>query len=161
MYHSLVGGDGSFPGNGAKIAVHLVTAAIESEMRPRYAAHVERISRLIERVEGRIQGTVDATAKINDFEEFGAKLSRVAAGEITPDVLRSLASDSHGTPAVDAAQLARLTALLQALEEQKRSYTEGDGRARMLLMIDPAPGAFWSGTYPYNPHSQPWASPSV
>jgi pyruvate-ferredoxin/flavodoxin oxidoreductase len=156
VYHSLVGGDGSFPGNGAKVAAHLVTAAVESEMRPRYAAHVERLSRLIERIEQQIQGNVDSTAKINDFEEFARRLSRVADGAITPDVLRSLASD--GPAQVDAARLERLTTLLRGLKEQLRSYTEGDGRARMVLVIDPTEGSFWNGTYPYNPHAQPWVA---
>ncbi|HET6348713.1 MAG TPA: 2-oxoacid:acceptor oxidoreductase family protein, partial [Candidatus Krumholzibacteria bacterium] len=158
VYHSLVGGDGSFPGNSARTAVHLVTATIESEMRARYTAHVDRLTRLIERLEQRIQGTVDATAKINDFEEFGQRLSRVTGDAITPDVLRSLASDAPESQAVDAAALARWTDLLHALRAQRRSYTEGDGRARILLAIEPAWSALWNRTYPCNPHPQPWVS---
>jgi pyruvate-ferredoxin/flavodoxin oxidoreductase len=158
VYHSLVGGDGSFPGNGAKTAVHLLTATIESVMRPRQAAHVERLTRLIERLEQRIQGTVDATTRINDFEEFGQRLSRVAGGALTPEALRNLAAEEKASDEVDAKELKRLTDLLQALREQKLGYTAGNGRARLVLTMDPAAGSFWNGTYPYNPHAQPWAS---
>jgi pyruvate-ferredoxin/flavodoxin oxidoreductase len=157
-YHSLVGGDGSFPGNGAKTAVHLLTATIESVMQPRFSAHVERLSDLIRRVENKIQGKVDSAVRINDFEDFGRRLSRVGKGQLTPEALRGLLGDEKATGGIDPAQLGRLTALLFDLNTQRHSYTTGYGRSRMVLTIDPGAAGFWNGTYPYNPHSQPWVA---
>ncbi|MDH3215942.1 MAG: 4Fe-4S binding protein [Candidatus Krumholzibacteria bacterium] len=158
-YHSMVGGDGSAPGSGAKIAVHLLTATIESFMRPRLDAHVTRLSRLIERLEEKIQGKVSDTLAINDFDSFGRRLSRLQHTDLTADKLVGMIGGAGKTGEIDSTQLKRLTALLGLLEKQKQSYEQcvtGTGRARMFLAIDPGEGVFWSGTYPYNPHSHPW-----
>jgi pyruvate-ferredoxin/flavodoxin oxidoreductase len=157
-YHSLVGGDGAFPGNGGKIAVHLVAGAIESVIQPRFSAHVERLSDLIRRIEDKIQGKVDATVRINDFEDFGRRLSRLAKGDLTTEALRGLAGDEKAAAGIDPAQLARLSGLLLDLKAQRERYAGGGGRSRLVMTVDPRRADFWNGTYPYNPHSQPWAA---
>jgi len=157
-YWSLVGGDGSFPGNASKTAVHLVTATVESVMKPRFDAHVGRLSNLIDRLEAEIQGDVEAATKINDFEQFGQRLSRLGNEGVTVDSLAELVG-ADGAPKVNSTRLKRLSDLLNALNEQRRIYTEGgdgSGRSRMVMVIDGKDGSFWSGTYPYNPHPQPW-----
>lgn len=159
VYHSMVGGDGAFPGNSAKTAVHLVTAAIESVVRPRFEAHVQYLSSLIQKLEDRIQGKVTRSVEINDFESFGRQLDRVGKKDLTPEELAKLAGDESGERKVDPQQLKRWNDLLGRLVEQRRSYVEGAGgagRARLVMAIDPGGSSFWSGTYPDNPHTQPW-----
>jgi pyruvate-ferredoxin/flavodoxin oxidoreductase len=157
-YHSIVGGDGAFPGNSAKTAVHLVTAAIESVMRPRLEAHAQRLDKLITGLENRIQGKVSSTVEINDFDNFGRQLNKLGRRELTPESLAQMAGDLDPGRKLDPEQLKRLNDLLSRLREQRRHYV-GDGsggRARLVMTIDPGGAAFWSGTYPDNPHPQPW-----
>lgn len=158
-YGSLVGGDGSYPGNAGKTALHLVAATVESVMGARFQAHVDRLSRLIERIEGKIQGDVEAVVQINDFEAFTQRLNRVAKKELSADALGALLGDNGDTHDLDAPRLKRLGDLLASLEEQRRSYVDGagdTGRSRMIMAMDGHDGPFWSGTYPYNPHRHSW-----
>ena len=160
-YHSMVGGDAAFPGNTVKTAIHLVTATVESVMRPRFKAHVNRLDTLIEEIEERIQGKVARALQINDFERFGQQLTRVGRGGFSAESLARLIDDDGEKRDVDQDQLARLTGLLGQLKEQRHLYLEGGsgtGRARMAVTVDPGGTAFWSGTYPYNPHQHPWVS---
>jgi len=153
-YHSLVGGDGAFPGNSAKTAVHLVTSATESVMQPRFDAHVDYLSTLIRKLEDKIQGKVSGAVEINDFASFGRELDRLGKKTLTPEALAKIASDEKAGRSVDSVQLGRWNDLLASLLEQRQQYEEG--RARMILAIDPGGTNFWSGTYPDNPHTQPW-----
>ncbi|UCG51371.1 MAG: 4Fe-4S binding protein [Candidatus Latescibacterota bacterium] len=159
-YHSMVGGDAAFPGNAAKIAVHLVTSTIESVMLPRFKTHAEKLDRLIGQLEEKIQGKVSRALQINDFESFGLRLGRVRREGLTAEALARVI-DEEGTVDVDKDQLARLTGFLSQLKEQRRLYLEGAsgaGRARMVVTMDPGGVTFWSGSYPYNPHQHPWIS---
>lgn len=159
VYHSLIGGDGSLPGNGSRTAVHLITAAIESVMRPRFAAHADRLSSLIGKIEDRVQGKIQSGLRVNDFDEFSQRLQRLGRAEITPAALAEVVG--NGGDSIDTAELARWTQLLHDLKEQRRLYSSGangTGRARFVMTIDPALDGFWNGTYPHNPHPQPWAA---
>jgi pyruvate-ferredoxin/flavodoxin oxidoreductase len=155
-YHSIVGGDAAPPGTSVKTAAHLVTAAIESVMRPRFDKHIERLDSLIQRMEDRIQGKVSKAVEINDFESFGRELDRLGKDTLTPERLAKLTGEKSERQVVDPDQLKRLNDLLTSLIEQRQKYTEGAGRARMVMTIDPGGAAFWSGTYPDNPHNHPW-----
>jgi pyruvate-ferredoxin/flavodoxin oxidoreductase len=160
-YHSMVGGDAAFPGNAVKTAVHLVTAAAESVMRPRHRAHVDKLDRLIAQLEERIQGKVARTLEINDFERFGGRLNRLRREGVTAEALAKIIEEEGGGSPIDPDQLARLTGLLSRIKEQRASYAgaeNGVGRARMAIAIDPGTATFWSGAYPYNPLRQPWVS---
>jgi pyruvate-ferredoxin/flavodoxin oxidoreductase len=165
-YHSIVGGDSAPPGQSAKAAVHLVTAAVESVMRPRFESHVEHLTSLIQKLEDKMQGKVTQAVEINDFESFGKQLERLGKNHLTPEQLAALAGEGRDR-VVDPVQLKRLNELLGRLKEQRRRYTRGTssieraggaGRARMMMTIDPGGAAFWSGTYPDNPLNQPWLS---
>ena len=159
-YHSMVGGDGAFPGNSTKTALHLVTAAIESVMRPRFEAHIQRLSKLIQDLEHKIQGKIDRTVEINDFESFGHRLDQLGTMDLASESLARLAGHEGIERTIDPEQLKQLTELLRRLKQQRRCYVEGaggGGRARMVLTIDPSDATtFWNGTYPDNPHPQPW-----
>ncbi|MDH4038366.1 MAG: 2-oxoacid:acceptor oxidoreductase family protein [Candidatus Krumholzibacteria bacterium] len=154
VYHSLIGGDGSVPGNGARTAVHLVTAAIESVMRPRFNAHAEYLASLVSKIEDVIQGRIQSGFRVNDFEEFSRRLQRLDRTEITPAALMGVMGDDGKT--IDAARLTRLTQMLRDVKELQQRYQAG--RARFVMTIDPDADGFWSGTYPLNPHPQPWAA---
>lgn len=157
VYHATVGGDVAWPGSGAKTAVHLLTAAIESVMRPRYAAHATRLSQLIDGLKQRIQGELADAMHVNDFADFAARLARLEGGEVTLDRLGQLVGDGAAARRIDPERLDRLSRLLAQLEAQRQRYG-GAGRARLVLTIDPDGATLWSGTYPDNPHASPWLS---
>jgi pyruvate-ferredoxin/flavodoxin oxidoreductase len=160
VYHSMVGGDVAFPGNSAKTAVHLITASIESVMRQRFRTHAEYLSQLIERLQGKIQGSVADVVQINDFEDFGRRLSEIGTQDPTPEVLtRVFGGDQASRQQLAPERLLVLTNLLAELEKQRKGYLgEHAGRARMLITLDPSGATLWSGTYPDNPHASPWIS---
>lgn len=158
-YHSMVGGDGTAPGSTAKIALHLVAGSVESVMRPRFAKHIDRLTTLIDQTEAAIQGRVSDTVRINDFEQFGERLTRLEHTALTAAELHDVAfrDDAVG---LDPEQLALLTRLLADIKRQRTAYVKGAsgyGRARMVMAIDASATSSWAGTYPYNPLAQPWA----
>ena len=160
VYHSMVGGDAAFPGNSVKTAVHLITAAIESVMRQRFRTHAEYLSELIERVQAKIQGSVADVVQINDFEDFGRRLSEIGKQDATPEVLtRVFGGDQTSRQKLEPERLLLLTDLLAELQTQRKGYLgEQAGRSRMLITLDPSSATLWSGTYPDNPHASPWIS---
>ncbi|MCB2153258.1 4Fe-4S binding protein [bacterium] len=156
-YFSLVGGDGSLPGDSTKIAVHLITAAIHSCVYPRYAAHAKHLTTLIDRVRDRIQGKVDATLKINDFEAFHQKIAQLETSNVKPDALLGIFGDNRGIEDRDVELLKHLGHLLTSLEKQQQSYSGTvPSRTPLVLAIDRDGAAYWNATYPYNPHRNPW-----
>jgi len=158
-YHSMLGGDGSRPGNGARTAIHLLTATAESIMQRRFAQHIARLEQLVNGLQAAIQGDVTGTLNINDFDDFTRRLSSLDGSELSPDKLAGLVRDKHRSPALDEVKLRRQGELLGKLKQQLQLYKEGSagkGRARMLLAVDPGIPSWWSDTYPYNPHTQPW-----
>jgi pyruvate-ferredoxin/flavodoxin oxidoreductase len=157
VYHALVGGDGASPASGTKIAVHLLTAAVESVMRQRYQQHADYLGDLLERLRACIQGEVAGSVEINDFTEFAHRLEQVS-GNLDRDSLTGLFEDNADEPdQIDPERLKRMGRLLHELEAQHATYANGR-RSRLLLALDPDQIAHWSGHYPDNPHTSPWIS---
>ncbi len=157
-YHSMVAGDGIKSGNGARTAIHLLTASTESIMQKRFAAHADKLEQLIGGLEDLIQGNVSGTLSINDFDEFSRRLSRLDSGQLDGADLASLL-DEGGQREIDPAKLRRQSLLVVELKKRLQRYADtnaGEGRARMLFAVDPGASSFWSGSYPYNPYLQPW-----
>jgi pyruvate-ferredoxin/flavodoxin oxidoreductase len=160
-YHSMVGSDGSVPGNLAKTVAHIITATIDSVMQPRFKTHIDRLGELIKGLEQKIQDNISSTLNINDFDEFSRKLGHLDSSNITTEQLVKIINDDAETSPAYQAKLKRMGLLLHRLKQIQRLYTgsaANNGRARMLLVTDPAGAALWHGTYPYNPHANPWIS---
>jgi pyruvate-ferredoxin/flavodoxin oxidoreductase len=159
-YLAMSGGDGSVPGNLAKSAAHNIVAAVESVMQPRFARHSEALGKLGKALMDAIQGKLTEAVKINDFDDFAHKLSRLGTGGLTTDRLVSLVSGDSATGPEHQARIQRMTALLEQISALRERYEIGAGRerARMILVLDPEAGNLWNGTYPYNPHANPWIS---
>ncbi|HLB29906.1 MAG TPA: 4Fe-4S binding protein, partial [Gammaproteobacteria bacterium] len=159
-YLAMSGGDGSVPGNLAKTAVHNIVAAVESVMQPRFTRHAEELGKLCKALMDAIQGKLTEAVKINDFDDFAHKLSRLGTGDVTADRLVSLVSGDRATGPEHQARIRRMAALLEEISALRERYTFASGRqrARMILALDPEAGHLWNGIYPYNPHANPWIS---
>ncbi len=159
VYHSMVGGDAAFPGTSTKTALHLLSSAIESVMLPRFKAHADRLSNLIDALQEKIQGKVSDIVRINDFDDFTARLSRLGDRNLTPENLGRVFEGDQLPQQVDHTDLTRMSQLITDLEAQRERYgPNGADRARMIMTLDPDGATRWSGTYPDNPHSSPWLS---
>ena len=155
VYHTLVGGDSAIPALGSKIAVHLLTAAMDSVMKGRHQVHAEYLAGLLEQLRARIQGEVAAVVQINDFEDFSRRLEQLNGSRDGKHLAELF--DAKETPnQIDQPRLQRMSKLLQALEAQYRLYKDGR-RSRLMLALHPEIG-LWSGYYPDNPHTNPWIS---
>ena len=158
-YHSMVAGDGTKTGNGARTAIHLLTASAESIMQERFTAHTDRLEQLIGGLEDLIQGNISGTLSINDFDEFSRRLSRLDRGQLDAAELAKLVRDEGTRQEIDPDSLQRQSALAVELKKRLQQYSDTDAgkrRARLLFAVDPEASSFWSGTYPYNPYLQPW-----
>ena len=158
-YHSMVAGDGIKTGNGARTAIHLLTASAESIMQERFSAHTDRLEQLIGGLEDLIQGNISDTLSINDFNEFSRRLSRLERGPLDAAELARLVRDEGARQEIDPDGLQRLCALAVELKARLQQYSDtdaGKGRARLLFAVEPEASSFWSGAYPYNPYLQPW-----
>ena len=156
-YHSMLGGDGSKPGNGAKTAIHLLTATTEAVMQQRFSRHTARLEELIKGLQATIQGDITGSVSINNFDDFSRRLSSLEGGKLSAEKLAGLVRDDQA--GLDEVKLRRQSDLFNQLQQQLQLYTQGStgkGRARMLLAVDPGVPSWWSDTYPYNPHTQPW-----
>lgn len=159
-YHAMVGGDGGMPGSGAKTAVHLITGAVESVMRPRFDAHVARLTTLVDRLERKIQGEFTGAVEINDFDAFARRLDGLKRSDIASGDLMEIVGPNR-PKTIDGERLRYLTELLQQMKALKDRYTgetTGVPRARMILAIDAGSESALHVTYPYNPYPHPWIS---
>ncbi len=162
-YFTLPGGDNAYPGSGVKAAVHLMTASIEAKMNDRISAFVTRISLLIEQLEARIQGDIQDSVQINEFEAFSDRLAGLDETEITAQKLIDLTNPKESKSKLNTQlikKLSRLTKGLIALKNEYISGAHGNGSARMSMVVNSKRLLAWSAVYPFNPFSHPWINAS-
>lgn len=161
VYHSLVGGDGSFPGSGSRMAVHLATASIEAMMQPHIQKLIAKLNDLIARLEDKIQNKITSSLKINDFELLSQRLSKVKVHDLDSKALAEIIKGDQLEHGLDKDRLHRLTQLRNQLNHLRQLYQEGangDGRARLAMALATGSILFWSGVFPYNPYPFPWVN---
>jgi pyruvate-ferredoxin/flavodoxin oxidoreductase len=142
-YRSMVGGDGACMGCGEKTVVHLVLSTVNSLMRPRVEAHVEKLDRLI--------GALDAQARQLIASEADLDAVSHAAGD---HVDLPLSHEKHE-------RLDRISRMIRDLRDLRWRYTEGpSGQGRALSAFANATGcsSVWGSTWPYNPYPFPWVN---
>jgi len=155
-YMSMVGGDSALPGHPGKTAVHLVSAAVDSVMQARYQVHEAYLTDLLQRVQNAIQDQLSGVLKISDFDSFANRLRALDKAKLAgEDIAQALGKDSLGE-GLDKGRMERLNSLMFDLEEQLASYQAG--RAKMVLALQQGGVTLWSGSYPDNPHANPWLS---
>ena len=155
-YMSMVGGDSALPGHPGKTAVHLVSAAVDSVMQARYQVHETYLIDLLQRVQSAIQDQLSGVLKISDFDSFANRLRALDKAKLAgEDIAQALGKDSLGD-GLDKGRMERLNSLMFDLEEQLASYQAG--RAKMVLALQQGGVTLWSGSYPDNPHANPWLS---
>ncbi len=157
-FHTVIGGDGSYPGSGAKRALRLIGSAVEIAMQPRYRELMDKISQLIQRLEDKIRGNVQNVFKVNDFELFSQRLSQLQGPEVSPEQLADIIREEHPLTHLDPKRLRRLSQLVTQLRKLQflfESGAHGDGKARMTLLVNAAGVSVWGSLYPYNPFPYP------
>jgi pyruvate-ferredoxin/flavodoxin oxidoreductase len=158
-YLAMLGGDGTRPGNGPRTALHLVIAAAAAVMQQRYDRHTGKLRQMIADLEAAVRGDVSRTMNINDFDDFSRRLTRLEGKPVSVEGLAELIGEQSGNTALDSDKLRRQGELVLRLKQQLADYQHGatgNGRARMMLVMDPGINAGDAITYPYNAHTQPW-----
>ncbi|MFH0944899.1 MAG: 2-oxoacid:acceptor oxidoreductase family protein, partial [Planctomycetota bacterium] len=152
IYRAMIGGDGACVGCAEKTVLHLVVAAVYALMKPRVAAHLERLNNLRQKLDEKARSLVTSETNLDDV--VAAKGGKVNV-PLSPE---------------KAELVQRLNASIKALEELNWLYTEGpSGKGRALMGFTNSTGcsSVWASTYPFNPYPFPWVnqlfqdSPSV
>jgi len=162
-YFTLPGGDNAFPGSGVKAAVHLMTATIESKMNSRFDMQIAKLDNLIKQLEAKIQGDLQSSVQINEFEDFGQRLSQLEGTEITAQTLMDLTNPKDSKNKIDTQKIKKLAGLTQQLIALKKDYisgSHGNGSSRMSMVVNSERLLAWSAVYPFNPFSHPWINAS-
>lgn len=155
-YMSMVGGDSALPGHPGKTAVHLVSAAVDSVMQARYKAHESYLGELLQRVQNAIQEQLSGVLKISDFDSFATRLRALDKAKLAGEDIAKALGKASLDDGLDKGRMERLNSLMFELEEQLASYQAG--RAKMVLALQQGGVTLWSGSYPDNPHANPWLS---
>jgi pyruvate-ferredoxin/flavodoxin oxidoreductase len=142
-YRSMVGGDGACMGCGEKTAVHLVLSTVNSLLRPRVEAHVQKLDFLLAGLDAQARQLIASEADID------------AVGHAAGDrVDLSLSHEKHEV--VD-----RISRAIHELRDLRWRWTEGPaGKGRALAAFANSTGcsSVWASTWPYNPYPFPWVN---
>ncbi len=155
-YHSMLGGDSSFPGSGTQSTLHLMAAVADSVIRPRVESFVATLSECADALEQKIKARVRESVDVNDFEAFGQRLKSLANKTLEPETLAGIAS---GDVTVDRDRLQQLNDSLLGLRDILGAYdgsATGSTRTNLLGVFSEDHSATNRGYYPYNPFSFPW-----
>jgi pyruvate-ferredoxin/flavodoxin oxidoreductase len=139
-YRSMAGGDGACMGCGEKTAVHLVVSTIEAVVRPRVAAFVQKLDRVIQELDGKVRGLMAEHASPADAA-VGPTIV-----ELPPEA-RALADVMN-----------RTRSALQDLRWRYEKGPSGRGRAPVGITNSTGCSSVWGSTYPYNPYPFPWVN---
>ncbi|MCP4699918.1 MAG: pyruvate ferredoxin oxidoreductase, partial [Gammaproteobacteria bacterium] len=160
-YDSIVCGDGACLGCGEKTAIHLFTGVVTALLQPRVEKQVERIGKLITKLDKHIRLKLADSMDINDTDTIENIVSQHRNRDLTLSRLAyALDNDKTSTP-LDSDWLSWITELLKKLKHLKWQYTEGttnSGRASMGIVNATGCTSVWGSTFPYNPYPFPWAS---
>jgi pyruvate-ferredoxin/flavodoxin oxidoreductase len=153
-------GDGSCVGCGEKSVVRLFTSTVTALMQPRARAQVEKIDKLIARLDTHVHLKLAESIRLDDAAIKQIVSEHRESDLNLSDLSASLNSDKGADP-IDTEWLQRCTGLLKKLRHLKWQYEEGTtkrGRAAMGIMNSTGCTSVWGSTYPYNPYPFPWAN---
>ncbi len=160
-YHSMIGGDSSFPGSGTQSTLHVITAMADSVIRPRVERFVAELSAAAADLERVIKEALERTISVNDFEEFGRQLKTLTDSELDPQTLAGIAA---GDATVDRRRIEQLNDALLDVRDVLKAYggsETGTARASMVGVFSSDHSPTNRGYYPYNPFSYPWVNTSA
>ncbi len=139
-YRSMAGGDGACMGCGEKTAVHLVVSTIEAVVRPRVAAFVKKLDRLIQELDGKVRALMAEHARPDEAVAGPTIVELPAEARARADVMN------------------RTRAALQDLRWRYEKGPSGRGRAPVGITNSTGCSSVWGSTYPYNPYPFPWVN---
>ncbi len=158
VYHSMTGGDSTYPGSGAKTGVHLMLSSLEALYQPRIGAFVQKLDGLIKKLEAKIQGRLEAAVHINDFDEFSQRLTTLNPDELSLANLTKTAQTDAPKQKLDGKQLAQLNAILNKVKSIRDAYVtgaNGNGRSQATLLLSGENISVWGTSYPFSPFPYP------
>ena len=157
----LIGGDGSEPGSGARLALRLTLTRLAARQTAAAARLAAEIDDTRERITTLVRNCLADALPAGDLDALSARLRRVASRHADLGELLGRADDALGDTldgAVDVARLRRLVDLAQDLGDcawRLKTGAHGLGRAGCGLVLSPAAAVGWAGAFPDNPFAGP------
>ena len=154
---AMTGGDGAEPGSGAKLALRLALATVESRQVPLFEAFKQQVDSTREKVTGLIRDILSGALPSDDLDALSRGLDSVASRQAD---LSAFLGEAEGAidSAVDAPRLRRLVDLARQLGDlawQLGEGRQGLGRARLGLVLSPGAAVGWASAFPHNPFAVP------
>jgi len=154
---TLIGGDSAEPGSGARLALRLALAAVESRQRPLINAFAGEVDAVREKLAAVIRKMLADALPADDLDALASGLENVDSRET--DLSRFI-NDSEGSidSRIDALRLRRLVTLARQLRDlswRLGSGRQGFGRAALGLVLSSDSPSGWAGVFPDNPFSVP------
>ncbi len=154
---AMTGGDGAEPGSGAKLAIRLALATVESRQVPRFKEFTQQVDETRERITRLIRDILSDALPSDDLDALSRGLDSVASRQADLSVFLGEAEDAIES-AVDAPRLRRLVDLARRLGDlgwRLREGRQGLGRARLGLVLSPGAAVGWASAFPHNPFAEP------
>ncbi len=154
---AMTGGDGAEPGSGAKLAMRLALATVESRQVPLFKEFTQQVDETRERITSLIRDILSDALPSDDLDALSRGLDGVASRQADLSVFLGEAEDAIES-AVDAPRLRRLVDLARRLGDlgwRLREGRQGLGRARLGLVLSPGAAVGWASAFPHNPFAEP------
>jgi pyruvate-ferredoxin/flavodoxin oxidoreductase len=156
---AVIGGRGSEPGCGERLAVRQLAAVVEWRRQHDALGHIALVDELIGRLRKAVTETLEAGVAIDDMQRLEQAASAPARDGDGASELLARIEELGGAARVDRERLRRLAALVQRLERQRWHLSEGPsglGRARFAAVAAGRSIGEWLG-FPDNPFGVPVA----
>jgi len=155
--YAVVGGPGSEPGSGARLAVRQLLAIAEHGRQREALERLRELSDLEERLREAVSTELTGAAKVADLDRLEHALKDARATAPMAEVLERLDRTGDGHD-VDLDRLRSLVESVRAVERLRwdlESGPEGQGRARFGLVVSGRAVIDWAGRFPHNPFGAP------
>lgn len=150
---ALVGGGGSEPGSGARLALRLVVAATEYHAQRRVGGVLRELEQQATQLKERARAVLSEGLAGTEPGVLGKALEELSGRRVGIGALGEQLSGLGERVNLDRDGALRLTRALQSVEETRWRLSEGEsglGWARFGLVLTREVGA-WAATFPDNP----------
>ncbi|HNO12454.1 MAG TPA: hypothetical protein PKI67_16090, partial [bacterium] len=141
-----------------KIALHLVTAAVEATAQARMLAHTSAIEKRIQNLSDKLQNILRDALPTQNTEHLLSAVSENGTERMSLDALIGKLGSSQRFGVVDTAWIERVVYLLRDLKQLHWLLTKGPtgvGRARYSAVITGNDALTWARQFPDNPFLVP------
>lgn len=158
IQRSLLGGVAGETGSGIYSAMRLLLAAATVARGRMEKPFRDLIESTAEQLQSTIQGKLNETVSINDFDAFTKRLNQINPVEQTGNEIFAVLSQGNNSQTLDKQTLKTSSGHLEKIIRLRKKYTTTDahsGRAPLTLFINNPGRHFRQAAFPYNSFPYP------